>query len=450
MAIHPDPPPAPPRWPVLTAAHEACAALSGAEQERVWALADDQLAEAVTALAALHAATEAQLVAVVGEARSRGLGVAEGWGPHDWVAVHAPGLATRTVADVDTVAGATGEPRLREVLDAVAAGADPTDPEVGGGALELGRAAQLVRFHERHRAMADPGPLADNLTAMVQAARGRDGLSERQLAVVIRHTANLMEPDRLVEHDADVRRAHRSLTKGRGPMGLWRYTMVLDDEGAAVLDSAVDALAKPLPDPETGERDPRAPATRRADALLELVRCAVGSDDVPARNKTSVVVTIGLDALQERCRGAGLTLGDDLLTVATVRRLACDAQVVPAVLGTRGEVLELGQAQRLFSRAQIRHLWLRDQGCTFPGCTRPPKWADGHHLVHWADGGATDVGNGALLCQAHHTVVHRNRYAGEVVDGPRGPYVRWDLTPGSYDTMLAALNAAAGSPPDRP
>ena len=60
------------------------------------------------------------------------------------------------------------------------------------------------------------------------------------------------------------------------------------------------------------------------------------------------------------------------------------------------------------------------------------------------------MGNGALLCQAHHTVVHRNRYAGEVVDGPRGPYVRWDLTPGSYDTMLAALNAAAGSPPDRP
>ena len=222
-------------------------------------------------------------------------------------------------------------------------------------------------------------------------------------------------------------------------MGLWRYTMVLDDEGAAIVDSAVDALAKPLPDPETGDRDMRTPAARRADALLELVRCAVGSDDAPAKSRTSVVVTVGLDALQGRCRGAGLTLGGDLISIETVRRLACDAQVVPAVLGTRGEVLDLGQAQRLFTRAQVRHLWLRDRGCSFPGCTRPPKWADAHHLIHWADGDATDVANGALLCQAHHTVVHRNRYAGEVVEGSRGQFVRWDLTPGSYDALPVRL-----------
>jgi hypothetical protein len=294
--------------------------------------------------------------------------------------------------------------------------------------------------------MADAVPLAETVTTMVEAARGHDGLTEKQLAVVIRHAADIIEPDRLVEHDADVRRAHRSFTKSSGPTGMWRYTMILDDEGAAIVDSAVDALSKPVVDAETGERDPRRSETRRADALLDLVRCAVGSDEVPGRAKTSVVVTIGLDALQRRCRGAGLTLGEELLSVDTVRRLACDAQVVPAVLGTRGEVLSLGQAERLFNRAQIRHLWLRDRGCSFPGCTRPAKWCDAHHLVHWLDDGPTDCDNGALLCQSHHTVIHRNRYAGEVVHGPRGEFVRWDLSPGSYDRMLEGRATAARDP----
>src|SRR5207253_10374899 len=55
------------------------------------------------------------------------------------------------------------------------------------------------------------------------------------------------------------------------------------------------------------------------------------------------------------------------------------------------------------------------------------------------DGGPTDIDNAALLCRAHHTVVHRERYAGRVLRGPRGPYVRWDLTTGSYDTRLASV-----------
>lgn len=273
-------------------------------------------------------------------------------------------------------------------------------------------------------------------------------MGERDLAVAIRQTTAMMRPDRLVEHDADLHRAHRSLTKAAGPMGMWNYTMVLDDEGAAILDAAVDALSKPLPDPDSGDRDLRRPQTRRADALLELVaRAVTTSDGVGRHTKATLVVTIGLDQLQRRCRGAGITLGHDLLTIDTVRRLACDAQVVPAVLGSHREVLELGRGERLFNRAQIRHLWLRDQGCTFPHCTRPARWCDAHHLIHWADGGPTDTDHGALLCQAHHTVVHRHRYAGHVVHGPHGPRVHWDLTPGAYDTHLAQWRRANPPPP---
>ena len=419
--------------PVLGAVEVAVAALADAETPRLWALSEVEVEAAVKGLAQIHAMAQAHLVAVLAEAKSRGLGCDQGWGPRDWARRHAPGMATRTVADLDTVAGACAEPRLAELSEAVGRGAVPDACDL----LEVGLAAQVVRFHERVRGMADAAQLEEVTHEMVEGARGPGGLSARGLAVTIQRTGDLLRPDRLVEHDAAVRRAHRSLIKSQGPLDMWRYTILLDEEGAALVDGAVDALAKPAPDPDSGEPDLRTAAARRADALLELVRRAAEAPyGVPRQAKTSLVVTIGLDQLQGRCRGAGMTMGDQVLTVETVRRLACDAQVVPAVLGSHGEVLEQGRAERLFTAGQIRFLWMRDKHCTFPDCTKPATWTDAHHLIHWADGGPTDVDHAALLCRRHHTVVHSNKYAGEVVDHGQGPRVLWDLTPGAYDAQL--------------
>ena len=437
--------------PVQAAVSAARDALASSTPERLWALSDEEVSGCLTTLSELSTSVDAHLVAVLAEANRRSLGRGEGWGPVDWARAQAPGLSTRKLLDIDTVAGVADELRLRGVVEAVAqgAGADQSD------ALPVEKAAQIVRFHRAVRGMADPDELETGTAILLDSARGHDGLSEKQLATALRHAADVMRPDRLVEHDAEVRRAHRSLVKSPGPLGMSRYTMILDEEGAAILDAAVDALAKPKPDQDTGEHDSRTPAARRADALLDLVTRAVGAPDgVPRQAKTSLVLTIGLDVLQGRCRGGGLTMGGDLLTVETVRRLACDAQVIPMVLGSKGEALDQGTAERLFNRAQIRHLWLRDRHCTFPGCSKPASWADAHHLIHWADDGPTDIWNAALLCRAHHTVVHTNRLAGEVIDGPRGPFVQWDLTPGSYATRLATWRAArgpsSGSAPPRP
>ena len=221
------------------------------------------------------------------------------------------------------------------------------------------------------------------------------------------------------------------------PSGLSRYTLLLDDDGAAVVDAAVEALARPRRDEDTGDLDTRTPAARRADALLDLVSRAVEAPEgLPRQAKTTMLVTVPLEVLQRRARGAGLTLTGGVLTTDAVRRMACDAEVVPVVLGSRGEVLDQGTAIRLFTTAQIRRLWLRDHHCTFPGCSKPARWTDAHHLVHWADGGPTDIDNAALLCRAHHTVVHRERLSGRVVDFGHGPTVAWDMTPGSYDRRV--------------
>ena len=212
-----------------------------------------------------------------------------------------------------------------------------------------------------------------------------------------------------------------------------------------MLEAALGPLSAPAP--VDGERDLRSSDQRRGEALVELVRRAVAAgESVPTSTKAQICVTIDWESLASAVRGAGTTLGGSdtgtILGPETVRRLACNASILPLVLGTDGEIVDQGRQHRLFTPAQIRRLWLRDGGCTYPGCSMPPHWADAHHVVHWADFGPTDLGNAALLCQRHHTTRahpparggggpgpdkhacrhqcrHRRRHAGRVGPHPR-------------------------------
>lgn len=87
------------------------------------------------------------------------------------------------------------------------------------------------------------------------------------------------------------------------------------------------------------------------------------------------------------------------------RRFACDASVVAMVQGAQGEVLDVGRKTRVVSPALRRALEHRDGGCRFPGCLNR-RFVDAHHVEHWADGGATKLGNLMLLCRRHHGLVH--------------------------------------------
>jgi hypothetical protein len=200
------------------------------------------------------------------------------------------------------------------------------------------------------------------------------------------------------------------------------------------------------PAPVDGERDLRSSDRRRGDAFVEIVRRAMAAgEERGTNNKTTLVLTMSYEDLKDRV-GAATTLGGldagTHLAPETVRRLCCDGSIIPVVLGSHGEVLDQGREERYFTDAQTKRLWLRDGGCTYPGCDAPPQWTDGHHLVHWADFGVSDLSNAALLCGRHHTTVHNRRYAGRVVCGAFGERVEWDLTPGSYDDLLARRTAS--------
>jgi hypothetical protein len=90
----------------------------------------------------------------------------------------------------------------------------------------------------------------------------------------------------------------------------------------------------------------------------------------------------------------------------TAQRLACDAAITPVFLGSESDQPQAGQTSRSISGSQRKALVVRDKGCRFPGCDRPPDWTDAHHLHHWADGGKHVMENLVLLCRRHHRKVH--------------------------------------------
>jgi hypothetical protein len=127
---------------------------------------------------------------------------------------------------------------------------------------------------------------------------------------------------------------------------------------------------------------------------------------------TTVMVTIDQESLVGEVGSVGVaTIDDAPLSASAVRRLACTATIIPAVLGGDSEVLDLGRSRRLFSRAQRKALRLRHHRCRATGCRVKSTWCEAHHLRRpWAAGGTTDLADGTLLCSFHHHRAHDPRY----------------------------------------
>ena len=143
-----------------------------------------------------------------------------------------------------------------------------------------------------------------------------------------------------------------------------------------------------------------------------------------------MIVTVPLEALEHRLAGHGIAMIDGRYRVSadTARRLACDAAVIPAVLGTHGEILDLGRKTRTVTAAQRRAVIARDRHCAYPGCRRSPRRCDIHHVIPWAWGGPTDLDHLVLLCPAHHHRIHHSQWAIHLIDGRA-----WFIPPAHID-----------------
>lgn len=153
---------------------------------------------------------------------------------------------------------------------------------------------------------------------------------------------------------------------------------------------------------------------RRADAFLALVGSWERARLAPrvAGDRPRVVVTMREADLRERAEQAGVLASGATISAGELRRLCCDADLTPVVLGSASEVLDVGRTERLVTPAIRRALSLRDGGCTFPGCQASDARCDAHHIVPWWAGGVTAVGNLVLLCAHHHGLVEPPRFWG--------------------------------------
>ncbi len=207
---------------------------------------------------------------------------------------------------------------------------------------------------------------------------------------------------------------HLSITRMGG--GRSSIRGVLPDIQANMLRTVLEGLASPRrqgalfrdvdgdhSDQEIGRLDH---ARRMGRALCELVE-HLPSDCFPQAGglAATVTVNIDLDDLRDRVSRATLSTGTDL-SASQARRLACNAGILPIILGGDSVPLDLGRSVRLHDRYQRIALAKRDGGCSWKGCDRPPAWCEAHHLRPWSQGGETSVENGALFCFFHHHLLH--------------------------------------------
>jgi hypothetical protein len=177
-----------------------------------------------------------------------------------------------------------------------------------------------------------------------------------------------------------------------------------DPVAAATLKTAIFPLAKP-----NGARDTRRFERRLADALVEVAAHALDRGAVPGSRgtRTHLQLTASLETVMglEGSPGGVLEFGG-AVTATTVQRLACDAGIRRILLGPKSAVIEVGRELRLPGVAARAALQARSGGCEWPKCDRPVAFTNAHHMVHWGQGGTTDVANLVLLCYRHHWMIH--------------------------------------------
>ena len=415
---------------------DAATAALGGISEVLWQAGGAMLGPLFRQLDDLSRAVEAARVAVLSEAIGRGETTTTLARAHTgWIIEWAPSLRAGGAGALLAVTLAARQERHTVLREALLSGRVP----VRNAAVCL---AEMERI--RHRLTPEAVPSVWEGLLGLGAQDGPRAIRALRPALL----AAYGRPGEL-DGDQDRVKALVSLSQAMGGGdGLFDYALRLDVEGKAVLEAALGPLSAPRPG--EGVPDLRPASQRRADALVELVRRAVSAPEgAPTAGKATLFVTLSWDDLVAQLRAGqvvGSSDGGTLLAPGTVRRLACDAGIIPVVLGTHGQVLDLGREWRWFTPAQTKVLWLRDGACTIPGCAMPAQWCDAHHLWHFADGGPTDLQHAALLCGYHHHWVHIHRLAGRVVDG----HVSWDLAAGSYDSYLREVRPDAPDPPPRP
>ncbi len=313
----------------------------------------------------------------------------------------------------------------------------PTAAEaVAAGELSGAQADVIIRCLERIPATAPAAawPVAEQVLVQAATVEGPRMLGRTAEALLARLDPDGREP---AEEQAQRR---RGFTLTRRPGGWSRPGGDWSPEVTAFWTAVLDSLA--APQNTDGHPDPRSPAQRRHDAMLEAARRLLASGSLPPAGGVPVTV-LATTTISELTTAAAKAVGKagpataeaplfglaglaadagygdldlsglssaglarlghgDQISIATLLAMAGDGEVIPVVFNDTGGILSYGRGKRLADRGQRLALAARDGGCCFPGCDRPAAWSEVHHILDWAAGGPTDLDNMCLVCVFHH------------------------------------------------
>ncbi|MBG6225899.1 hypothetical protein IWX63_002482 [Arthrobacter sp. CAN_A2] len=200
-------------------------------------------------------------------------------------------------------------------------------------------------------------------------------------------------------------------------------TLDADDTRILAAGLGLDEGRIPSDDPPAATR-----AQTLLDGLVTACKVTLSTAALPSAggHRPQVMVTIDYKDLIGATHRPGYAVFSGQMDAGSIRKLACDADILPLVLGGKSQVLDVGRAQRLFPPHLRRALVARDKGCAFPDCSIPASWCEAHHLKPWSSGGTTSADNGVLLCSRHHHVIHQGTWSVSSRNG-----IPWFTGPGT-------------------
>lgn len=259
-----------------------------------------------------------------------------------------------------------------------------------------------------------------------------------------RRVPDVFDPDGAEPRENELRaRAGARRSERRNGMG-GRYVLDTDPESDGYILAALDALIAPRrrvafvdgddPTVDPALDDTRTLAQRRLDAFVTMAKQILKADDGDlSGTAATLVVHIDHEALQTGVGSATVSGIATPISAATARRIACEARIIPVVLGGASQPLDLGQSRRLFSEAQRLAMAVRDGGCMWPGCAEPPSRSEAAHVSPWGPDGPTNLANGILFCRYHHRRYDNDGWSITRIDGRRHlvppPWVDASRTP---------------------
>jgi hypothetical protein len=212
--------------------------------------------------------------------------------------------------------------------------------------------------------------------------------------------------------------------------------------------------------------DERSPEHIMADGFVQIFHNGITADPgvVPGAGRAPVRVIVPASTLTNRAGNgpgpgttpsgmepsgsnpSGSALLEETMSAISFGKLGeylCEGGTIGILFDNHGHILDAGREQRLFTKTQRTALGVRDGGCRYPGCDKPPSWCEAHHILNWArDHGPTDISNGILLCRYHHMLIHTNGW--EIIKDGHGGY--WLKPPKNQDPRQQLIEMPSKNP----